>query len=242
MQFSVTVQNNPPNNPPTGYQWSFEPTSGGNNPQVNFSNPTGTTTTAKAHWFAKPDTPCTSRDSTYTIKVTVTFQNRRPITKKAPFTVSVGSNCGGGVDPPSTDAPHGTLDVAYDNQRELWVVVGRKDLKRVPSSMTVRTPQTSQFYNKSVKHEEVHEKQYVGNGIFSDLYQIDNVMPRLLLLADPNKQVLEQQVFQAVQDWRAEQFQILRQRNTQSEIEAHAVSDPIAPKYIFQLSCMPYGQ
>ena len=156
--------------------------------------------------------------------------------------MSVDKSWGGKVDEPSTDAPPGTLATAYDNQRELWVVIGRGDLKRVANSMTVRTPQTSQFYNKTVKHEEVHEKQYVGNGIFSDLYQIDNVMPRLLLLTDSNKQVLEQKIFHAVQDWRAEQFQILRQRNTQSEIEAHAISDQIAPKYIFQLPCMPYRQ
>jgi len=54
--------------------------------------------------------------------------------------------------------------------------------------------------------------------------------------------MLEQKVFEAVRDWRAEQFQILRQRNTQAEREAHVVSDPIAPQYLFQLECQPYGQ
>jgi len=229
----VSVQNGTP----TGYQWSFEPTSGGNNPQVNFSNPTAATTTAKAHWFAKPDTPCTSLNSTYTIKVKVTFQNRSPITKKAPFTVSVGSNWGGKVLEPLTLAPGGTLDVAYDSQRELWVVTGRGRLQRVPSPIVMREiPETSQFYNKVYRHEEVHFEQY-ATGIYSNLFQIDNVMPRLFQLSDPNKQVLEQKIFEAVRDWRVEQSQILDQRYTQAEAEAYAVSDPIAPRYIFQGAC-----
>ncbi len=66
-------------------------------------------------------------------------------------------------------------------------------------------------------------------------------MPRLYQLADWSKQALEQRAFEVVQDWRREQGIILDQRLLQSEIEAHAVSDPIAPLYIFQLECQSYG-
>lgn len=39
---------------PATYQWSFEPTSGGNNPQVNFTAPTGATTMAKPIGLQSP--------------------------------------------------------------------------------------------------------------------------------------------------------------------------------------------
>jgi hypothetical protein len=39
--------------------------------------------------------------------------------------------------------------------------------------------------------------------------------------------------------WRTEQGIILNQRLLQSEIEAHAVSDPITPRYLYQLECQP---
>lgn len=100
----------------------------------------------------------------------------------------------------------------------------------------MRTPQTSQFYNKTLKHEEVHVEQY-ATGIWSDLYKIDNLMPRLLLLTDPNQQPLEQKIFRAKEDWREEQKQILLQRLPNAEREAYRVSDPITPRYLFQAAC-----
>ncbi len=233
VEFSVSVEDGTP----TSYQWSFEPTSGGNNPQVNFTNPTTATTMAKAHWFAKPDIPCPSLNSKYTIKVKVTFQNGSPITEQAPFTVSVGTNWGGQALAPTTLAPAGTLDTAYDISRGVWVIVGRGSLTRVLSPIMMRTPETSQFYNKTRRHEQVHEQQYTGDGIYSDLYQIDDVMPRLYQLSNSNKQVLEQMAFEAVEGWRREQDIILRQRLPQAEMEAYAVSDLIAPRYVFQEQC-----
>lgn len=134
-------------------------------------------------------------------------------------------------------APAGTLETAFDIARGVWIVVGRGSLQRVPSPIVMRTPMTSQFYDKTLRHEQVHEKQYIGRGIFSDLYRIDNVMPRLYQLSDPNKQVLEQMAFEAVEDWRREQYLILRQRLPQAEMEAFAVSDLVAPRYVFQEQC-----
>lgn len=232
--FSVTVTGGTP----TAYQWSFEaPGGSGNNPHVNFTAPTAASTGANAHWFARPNNPCSAGfNSQYTIKIQVSFQNRGPITKEAPYTVSVGTNWGGGVDPPATSAPAGTLELAFDSGTGLWKVVGPGSLQRVPSPIIMRTPQNSQFYNKTLRHEEVHVEQY-ATGIFSDLYKISNVMPRLLPMTDPNKQVLEQQIFQTVQTWRGEQDQILAQRLPHGEREAYAVSDPIAPQYKFQAAC-----
>ncbi|HYO06719.1 MAG TPA: hypothetical protein VER14_07030, partial [Phototrophicaceae bacterium] len=170
VEFSVTVQNGTP----TGYLWSFEPTSGGNNPQVNFTAPTAATTQAKAHWFAKPDSPCSaSLSSTYTIKVKVTFQGGGSKTKEAPFTVNVHRLWGGKVNPPLTLAPAGTLDITFNSKRGLWIVVGPGRLKRVPSPIDFRnTPTTTQFYDKIEKHEQVHVEQYTKEGgIFYDLYK-----------------------------------------------------------------------
>ena len=228
VEFSVSVQDGTP----TSYEWSFEaPGGAGNNPQVNFNSPTSAATTAKAHWFAKPNSACSaSFDSTYEIEVKVSFANRSPITKKANFTVSVGRNWGGGVDYPMTP---GLPDIEYDSNRSLYIVVGQgEELQRIPSQIVMRTPETSQFYNKTLKHEEVHYEQFVS-GIFKDLYKIDNLMPRLLLLTDAGRQPLEQKVFQAKENWRAEQKQIAIGRLPESEREAYAVSDPIAPRNLF---------
>ena len=237
VEFKVSVRNGTA----TAYQCSFDaPSVAGNNPQVNFTAPNGAITQAKAHWFAKPDSPCSaSLNSTYTIKVKVTFQGGGSKTKEAPFTVSVHRLWGGKVNPPLTLAPAGTLDIAFDNERGLWIVVGPGRLKRVPSPIDFRnTPTTTQFYNKIEKHEQVHYEQYTKQGgIFYDLYQIDNVMPLLLQLTDPNPQVLEEKIYQAVETWRTKQDLILAERLPDAEAEAYAVSDPIAPKYLFQKEC-----
>lgn len=187
VEFRVSVQNGTA----TAYQWSFEPASGGNNPQVNFSNSTGTTTTAKAHWFAKPNQPCTNLDSKHTIKVKVSFQNRSPITKDAPFTVCVGSNWGGVVREPKIE---GHPKYEYDNERKLWTIVGSGDLQRIPQPIVIREiPETSQFYNKIYKHEEAHEKQW-KTGMLSDLYTVDSLMPHLLVLTDPGARAVTTEI------------------------------------------------
>jgi hypothetical protein len=233
--FSVTSQGGTP----SAYLWSFEPTSGGNNPQVNFTAPTAQTTEAKAHWFAKPDTPCAELNSTYTIKVKVTFQSGSPITKQAPFTVSVGSNWGGKVLEPTIE---GQPKYEYDNERQVWTIVGPDTLQRVPKSIVMREiTETSQFYIKIYKHEEVHDKQW-REGMLSDLYTVDSLMPRLLLLTDPELQPLQQKFFEAKRVWIKEQDRVYSSRSIEVEKEAHAVSDPIEPKYIFQLQCMSYGR
>jgi hypothetical protein len=221
----------------TGYQWSFEPTSGGNNPQMNFTTPTQATTDAKAHWFAKPDHPCDANpSSTYKIKLKITYQDVQQRTKdktgEANFTVNVLlREWVAKVPEPNTE---GAAEIKYDTSSGLWRVVGPGTLQRVPNAPDMsRVPETTQFYNKILKHEEVHVEQY-ATGIYSDLYQIDNLMPHLFPLTDPNKQPLEQKVFHAIQDWRKSEGIILEQRvNSQGEREAYLVSDQIAPRYLF---------
>jgi hypothetical protein len=239
VEFRVSVENGTP----TGYQWSFEPISGGNNPQVNFSNPTGMTTTAKAHWFAKPDQPCSPNNpsptdpyynSKYTIKVKVTFQDRSPITKKAPFTVNAYWFPTGDVDYPMTP---GQPEYFFDTTRNLWTIVGPMGedggLRRVVSPIRNYIPETSQFHNKVQKHEEVHVMQWT-TGMWSDLYVINNLMPRLLPLTNPSLQPLQQEVFRKIQEWREEQRQELIRRLPAGEREAYDVSDQIAPRYAYQ--------
>jgi hypothetical protein len=95
------------------------------------------------------------------------------------------------------------------------------------------TTYSGKMSNKILKHEEVHVKQF-ATGILSDLYQIDDLITHLLPLTDPNQQPLEQKIFQAIQDWRKNQDIILEQRlHPEGEKEAYAVSDLIAPRYLF---------
>ncbi|HEX8567993.1 MAG TPA: hypothetical protein VF648_20310 [Pyrinomonadaceae bacterium] len=230
VEFSVSVENGTA----TAYQWSFEPTSGGNNPQVNFTAPNAAVTQAKAHWFAKPDSPCgADLNSKYTIKVKVTFQGGKQTTKEAPFTVSIGGNWGGTVPSPIID---GYPDINFDSQRNLWVVIGRGTLQRVPSLAILRTPTTSQFYNKTLKHEEVHVEQY-ATGIFSDLYHIGSLMNALSPLTDSSENGLRQKIYDSRIAWYQGQDRVLKTRLPDAEREAFAVSDPIAPQYKFQSQC-----
>lgn len=235
VEFSVSVQDETP----TGYQWSFETTSGGNNPQVNFSNPTAATTTAQAHWFAKPNQPCSPNqpsptdpyyNSQYKIKVRVTFQTGSPINKEAPFKVNAYWFPTGNVDYPRTQ---GDPEYRFDATRNLWTIIGAGTLNRIVSPVINHIPTTSQFHNKVQQHEEVHITQW-ETGMWSDLYKIDNLLPRLLLLTNSELQPLQQEFFRKKEEWREDQRKELIRRLPAGEREAYNVSDQIAPRYAYQ--------
>lgn len=160
--------------------------------------------------------------------------NRSPITEKAPFTVNAYWFPTGDVDYPMT---LGQPQYFFDTTRNLWTIVGPMGedggLRRVVSPIVNHIPETSQFHNKIQKHEEVHVRQWT-TGMWSDLYVINNLMPRLLPLTNPSLQPLQQEVFDKKQKWREEQRQELIRRLPAGEKEAYDVSDQIAPRYAYQ--------
>ena len=233
--FNVIVQGGTP----TSYLWSFEAPSGaGNNPQVNFTASTSATTEAKAHWFANPDSPCPSNpppsdtnhpyyNSKYKIKVKVTFQDGSEKTKDADFKVNAF------WDPPGRTAPAdfgGVPALKYDSRRRLYYVSGSGSLARTTYSKVIYVSTTSQFRNKTERHEEKHEEQWM-TGLLKDIRTVSGFMNVISNFTDTTSDGLNQQIAQAFMTWDAQQAQLYRESLNASEIEAYQISDLLAPQY-----------
>lgn len=229
--FSVTVENATP----TGYQWSFEaPSDAGNNPQVNFDNPNAASVKAKAHWFAKPNDPCTaSSQSTYKIKVRVSFAGRSPITKERLLTVTVPTPEGG-----RTDTVNGITGFpAYETNRRTGVlrVTGIGSLQRVRQvTKSVFVPSTSQFFSKLDEHEDVHVEQWQSEGLLGVHFDPAKFYNRIQNFTAPNLTALQGKINTELQKFLDAEQALVNGKLNQSEREAYAVSDPLTPQYAFQ--------
>ena len=242
VDFSVSVKGTTP----TGYQWSFEAPSGaGNNPQVNFTPPTSAQTKAKAHWFANPNSDCATvpprlsethpyYNSKYKIKVKVTYKdnkgNNKDTDKSGDFTVNAWWSPGGSVAPATNS---GGPQTGFDSSRNLYVVLNSGTMVRNTNSAVINVPQTSQFYNKTVKHEEKHELQW-ASGLFKDIWTVSSFMAVISNFTDTTAQGLSAQIGQAYLTWDAQQVQSYHNNFNAAEIEAYAISDLIAPQYAYQ--------
>lgn len=233
--FNVTVQDGVP----IGYLWTFEaPNGAGNNPNVTFTSPNTDSTMTDAHWFARPNQACPPSsdpnhsyyNSRYTIKAKVTFQGGREITKDTTLTVNAYWSPAGYVAPPSIS---GGPIYGFDPQRNLWVITGPGNMQRALSPRVINVPSTSQFYNKTVQHEQKHEAQY-ATGMLSDLFTVNSLFSVLSTITNTSEAGLLNNVNQATINWYAQQSSVLQGRLPAAEREAFDVSDPIAPQYIYQ--------
>jgi hypothetical protein len=224
-------------------QWSFKaPTDAGNNPNVNFTSPNSTKTFTDGHWFAIPNVACPAQsdlpayyNAQYEIKATVTFGSDQNRSKTTTLTVNAFWSPAGFVDPNVADVTGGpTIGV---NSSGIWVVVNKGTLaRRVPTTMTIFVPTTSQFYNKTVSHEQVHLNQWIaGPGhLYGDLFSADDFFNQIKGLTGTSKEDLFNKLVQAKTTYINAQVALVQQRRVQSEREAHAVSDPISPQYVYQ--------
>lgn len=120
----------------------------------------------------------------------------------------------------------------------VWHVTGKGTLSRqVPTTATIFVIPTGQFYNKTVQHEQVHISQWIeGPGhLFGDLIIVDDFYSQIQGLTGSSQTDLINKLASALQTYETAQSAIYTQRIPQAEQEAHAVSDPIAPQYIYQL-------
>lgn len=235
-QFSVTVEGGTA----TNYEWSARwPSRVGNNPSVSFNPATGSaSTTATGKWFANPNQECSPSASPsdgyynpkYTIKCMVTFSNGKKKSAETTLTVNAYWNPGGSVAPATvTGGP--TID--FDTSRQLWYVVNSGTLARNLQPAVIHVPQTSQFYNKVAAHEGKHVEQW-ASGMFSDLFLISSLMAQLSPLTDATAPGLSAKLGAASTSWFNSQGSVYQSRLPAAEREAHAVSDPMAPRYVFQ--------
>ena len=240
-RFTLTALN------PTSYAWSWTaPPGAGNNPNVTFNPSDAATTETNSHWFANPNVACpsppavqnppTSSDpyynSVYTIIGTVTFPAPAP-SSSAQTTLTVNafwSPAGTTPPPPISGGP----SIGFDTALQLWVVLNSGTLTRGTPVPTINVPSSSQFYNKTVIHENRHVQQYVS-GIMSDLFQISSLMADLSPLTDPTQAGLSAKVATAAQNWYNGQVTSVDLRRLVIESDAHSVSDPVSPMYAYQL-------
>jgi hypothetical protein len=229
--FSATAQGGTP----TAYQWNFvAPTGAGNNPQVDFTSATSASTQGKAKWFSSPDDACTAPfDSRYEIRATVTFQSGRQITKSSFFTVNALWNPAG-----RTTADHvwsGSLQIGPDINTGVWYVVGPGSFTRTrTTSKLVYIPSTSQFYNKTSQHEEVHKDQWKSGGLLGVHFNPTDFYNRVRNFSAPTRTDLENMVLNDFQAYLVQEDNATRGKCNQAELEAYAVSDPISPLYLYQ--------
>jgi hypothetical protein len=231
---SVTVNGDTP----SAYQWGFTaPRGAANSPQVNFSAATSdSTSVTAAHWFAYPDDPCpppvgnANFNAPYTISCVVTLSNGKKKTLKTTLTVNASWNPAGETPNPSFT---GYPAIAFDSSNNLFYVQSAGNVTRNTPVPTINPASTSQFYDKTLQHENKHVQQYVS-GSASDLYTVSGLMAVLSPLTDSTQAGLEAQINQNTLNYYASQGNILNARRSQLEKEAYAVSDSIAPKYLYQ--------
>ena len=98
----------------------------------------------------------------------------------------------------------------------------------------INVPLNSQFYSKTVAHENRHVWQYVS-GMNSDLFTVSSLMAQLSPLTDATQAGLSAKIAQAFNDWYAGQLVWINIRRTAMEEDAHSVSDNFSPLYAYQL-------
>ena len=227
----------------TGYQWSFTAPSGaGNGPNVLFTSASSAQTNTDARWFAKPDVACPTAgdlpsyyNAVYTIKATVTFSGGASKSRETTLTVNALWDPAGFVDPNISEVIGGPT-IGVDGSG-IWRVTSKGTLARqIPTSATINVIISSQFYNKTFQHEQVHLNQWVEgpSHLFGDLYVADNFYDQIKNLTGTSQQDLINKLIQTKTSWHNAQGALYQQRRSQSEREAHLISDALVPQYVYQ--------
>jgi hypothetical protein len=230
--FGVTVQRGNP----LWYSWSYAaPPGAGNNPSVTFSNPEDELTETDGHWFASPDSACAPRYANYDVTGTTGFQTG-PLSDTAGLTVSVPWIVGGETYPP-TLIPH----VSYAFVDGLWRVLPQTYFVRTNPFVYMYVPATSQFRSKVLLHEFHHQDQYQAGGIShlnEDLWNPTEARAAVINLTHATEAGLNNLIAGILNTYLATQEYVDQQvRWEEAEAEAYAISDPIAPAYLYQSGC-----
>lgn len=224
-----------PDATPSSITWSHTVASGGgNNPDVTFSAPNGMTTSTNGHWFALPNRECpaTNCASTYNILCTVDFSLGFAVRLSVGTSLTVNACWNPAGVTPSATITGGPI-IGFDSSRNLWVVTGSGSLTRNAPAAQVLVSSLSQFYQKTVTHENVHVQQW-QSGTFSDLLTVQGLMQVLSPLTDVTQTGLIQRIGSASNTWFAQQEQLYVSRLSNAERQAHSTSDPLTPRYLYQ--------
>ena len=232
--FKVTVSGDTPR----AYQWAYTaPRGAGNNPRVDFSAPTSdSTSVTSAHWFANPNEMCEAAiNATYTIKCTVTLSNGKRKTKETQLTVSAAFNGepGFAIGPSIIGYPA----YSFNSSTGLWRVTGTGTMTRTAAEASVNIPNTSQFYDKAVAHENQHVANYAPGGVLGDLWTVSGLFSLLSSLTDSTEQGLKNRIANTTSQWNDNQHAIYDTREKADEQAAYGASDPVGPQYLGMWQC-----
>jgi hypothetical protein len=97
----------------------------------------------------------------------------------------------------------------------------------------INVPINSQFYDKTLAHENRHAWQFTS-GMNSDLFLVSDLMIQVAPLTDATQAGLVAKIIQARDQWDAGQIVIVNVRRAAMEADAHSVSYLIAPQYAYQ--------
>lgn len=218
---------------PESYTWSYTPTSGGNNPNLSLTSSMSGNTNATAKWWASPNDACTaSTNSNYTVKLRTTWADHNPIEKTKTFTVMV----------PWTDAGVTTGNWAASgstirarNRGGQWYnsALGTYSIS-TGSTVVINVPASSQFYTKTVDHENVHVSQWNSNGLFGQQFTNAGLWAAIQNLTASTELQLISATYTATTNYANARNAAAYQLCNQGEIDAYAVSDLVAPQYIYQ--------
>jgi hypothetical protein len=128
----------------------------------------------------------------------------------------------------ASDGPNGT---------GTWRVTGMGTLSRVvPTSSTIYVISASQFYNKTLQHEQVHVNNWIlGTGhLFGDLFIPGDFYNQITGITGTSRDDLINKLGAALTTYVNSQVSLVNQRHNTDEHQAYLVSDPIAPQYVYQ--------
>jgi hypothetical protein len=170
-------------------------------------------------------------NSVYTITGQANFSGGPATQQSTTLTVNAYWNQAGTTAPPVMS---GGPTIGFNSSSNLWVVVNSGTITRNTPETVINVPVNSQFYSKTVAHENRHVQQFVS-GMNSDLFTVSSLMAQLSPLTDATQAGLSAKIAQGFNDWYAGQLIWVNIRRTAMEQDAHAVSDLISPLYAYQL-------
>jgi hypothetical protein len=123
--------------------------------------------------------------------------------------------------------------MAPDNNG-VWHMTGTGTMTRVMPVPQILVTPTSQFYNKTVQHEQVHVNQWNPGGLVGDLYIVADLFGQVSGFISTSQTDLLNQYAAALSNYENTEVNIFNSRRTALEHQAYVVSDPISPQYMIQ--------
>ena len=152
---------------------------------------------------------------------------------KTTLTVDAWWNPAGYVDPAEARVT-GVPAMAAD-ANGVWRLTGMGTLARRIPTKHVNIPSSSQFFTKADAHEQAHIDHWSPGQLLGNVHQPADFYARIQNFTGTSQQDLLNKVIAAFQIYTNEQDTFVNTNHSEDERQAFAVSDAVAPKYLYQL-------